>query len=323
MNFRNRIVPPSTGQIFGMQGFYVWDGSITRSSDGRYHLFASRWPESLGMRAWLTDSRIIRAEAARPTGPYEFVEELTALTSQAWSESMVHNPVITRIGDQFCLFYIGTRWDGADGAAARENNDHAWQHIRFQQRIGLATASHPAGPWTPCPGNPILQPRPDHWDACITVNPSVLELAPGNLLMVYKSTAGPREPLILGAATAKVPEGPYARVEPSPLFGDDVEDPCMWAENGRYWMLVKDMTGDVGGYRHGGLLYVSDDALHWDRAEPVQAYDRVIRWQDAPAEEVQFVERPFVYTENGRPHLLCNAIRRPGQRAGVLIRQLH
>ncbi len=32
--------------------YYYWDGSIIRASDGTYHLFADRWPNSAGFGGW-------------------------------------------------------------------------------------------------------------------------------------------------------------------------------------------------------------------------------------------------------------------------------
>jgi beta-xylosidase len=322
-SFAQRLVDPCQDHVFRMEGYFVWDGSLIRDDDGRYHLFASRWPEDKGMRRWLTDSKVVRAESDSPTGPFEFKEQLDVLNEQPWAANMAHNPRTYRIGDTYYLYYIGTHWGEFDVEAARDGDRSQWEGIRFNQRIGIASAPHPSGPWTPYAGNPVLEPRPDCWDAKITVNPSVEVLPSGQILMIYKSTLDMGQPLILGAAIADQPEGPFERTGPSPLFEDNVEDPCFWEEDGRQWMLVKDMTGKVCGVRHAGVLYHSTDGLNWELAEPSLAYDLMLRWQDGEAVEARYVERPFVYLEDGKPRCLLNAVLYGDQSSGVLVRELN
>jgi len=319
--FAQRLVDPRPEHVFRLDGYFVWDGSLIRDEAGVYHLFASRWCQDAGMRRWLTDSRVIRAEGPTPVGPFVFREQLDVLNGQPWAKDMAHGPRIHRIGDRYYLFYIGTYWGEFDPEAARNGNRDHWEGIRFHQRTGVASAPHPTGPWTPCARNPILEPRPDCWDAKVTVNPSVQVLPDGRILMIYKSTLDRGEPLILGAAVADGPEGPYERTGPSPLFTDNVEDPCFWEEDGRQWMLVKDMTGAVCGVRHAGVLYESADGLNWTPAQPPLAYDLSLRWQGDEPTVAQYIERPFVYLEDGRPRCLLNAVLYGTQASGILVRE--
>lgn len=326
-DFAASIEQPSRQRYLTMDGYFVWDGSLIRDERGKYQLYASRWPVSLGFRAWLTDSHVIRAEADSLDGPFVFQEQLDGLNQQAWCREMTHNPRVYRLNDRYYLYYIGTCWQENDPARARAQADEAgfeeWTAIRFRQRIGLATADHAAGPWTPCETNPILHPRPDAWDCCLTVNPEVFQRADGRIQMIYKSSSGPREPLLLGAAIADHPQGPFERIGPSPLMNDDIEDPCVWRAAGEYRMLVKDMTGDVCGRRNAGVLYRSDDALHWQQAGDKPAYDLRVHFRedDEPC-EVRYVERPLVYVENGQPCCLLNAVFVEPDTSGVLVRRL-
>ena len=322
MDFAKRIVPPDRQQLFTMDGYYIWDGSMVRDGQGVYHLFGSRWPAELGMRAWLTHSKVIRAEADSPTGPFEFKEEIEAVNAQPWARHMAHNPRIHEIDGTFYLFYIGTNWGDDDPYEAAAGDRDRWERIRFRQRIGAARADRPQGPWTPLEDNPVLEPRSDCWDAKITVNPSIRQLADGRILMIYKSTLDSGHPLILGAAVADRPEGPYERTGPSPLFEDDVEDPCFWKEDGRQWMLVKDMRGDVCGVRGAGALYESAGGLRWRQHDPVFAYGLTIDWTDAPSERARNVERPYVYLEDGRPRCFLTAVRFEDRPSGILVRRL-
>ena len=115
--------------------------------------------------------------------------------------------------------------------------------------------------------------------------------------------------LMLGMALADRPEGPYERVGPGPLFEEDVEDPCFWHEDGRWWMICKDMTGGVAGDRYGaGLLYTSDDALHWRESEHLVAWKMWIDWRDGSRTSVHRIEKPTLYLEEGRPVCLYMAV---------------
>jgi len=59
------VVPKNGG--FRMDGYWVWCGSVIKAEDGRYHLFASRWPRDITFHpGWMTNSEIVRAVADKP-----------------------------------------------------------------------------------------------------------------------------------------------------------------------------------------------------------------------------------------------------------------
>lgn len=62
--------PAPVGGGFEMEGYWVWCGSVIRAEDGRYHMFASRWPKRYPMHpGWLVASEVVRAVSDRPEGP--------------------------------------------------------------------------------------------------------------------------------------------------------------------------------------------------------------------------------------------------------------
>ncbi len=64
--FYQRLQPAPAGGGFAMKDYWVWCGSVIRGEDGRYHMFASRWPKSLPfVPHWVTSSEVVRA--ALPT----------------------------------------------------------------------------------------------------------------------------------------------------------------------------------------------------------------------------------------------------------------
>lgn len=320
MDFPSRIVPPTRSQVFATQGYYVWGASVLKDNDGRYHMFACRWPIEWGMWAWISHAEIVRAEGERFEGPFEYRETLTVLKDHAWSRNMNIGPNAFEYDGTYYLLYVGSQLP--QGAPGEREAYMKWRHqnrhvIRFNQRIGLASAPHPAGPWTPVSDRPVLEPRPGKWDEPFVTNP-VLRVTPENkVLLLYKSSSergtNPRittgDKLMFGMAAADRPEGPYTRVGPEPLFEEDVEDACFWHEDGRWWMICKDMTGKIGGDRYGaGLIYTSEDALHWQEDDDIVAWQMWIDWADGERQPIYKMEKPTIYFEDGRPVCLYTAV---------------
>lgn len=105
----DRMLPAPVGGGFRMEHWWVWCGSVVRGEDGRYHMFASRWPKWLPMHpGWLIRSEIVRAVSDTPEGPYTYAETvLPARGAEYWDGRSTHNPHIIRQGDQYLLLLHG------------------------------------------------------------------------------------------------------------------------------------------------------------------------------------------------------------------------
>lgn len=112
--FRDRILPTNEKYGFYMKDYWVWCGSVIKGDDGKYHMFASRWPIDLPFKNhWLTNSEIVHAVSDTPEGPYEFSDvALPPRGEQYWDGKMTHNPAIRKHGDTYLLFYTGTTYKG-------------------------------------------------------------------------------------------------------------------------------------------------------------------------------------------------------------------
>lgn len=313
MDFQQYVRPCKADNGFRMDDWAVWCGSAVRGPDGATHLFASRWPKrpdataSLG-RDWLLFSEVVRAESPNVDGPFEFKEVvLGPSTPDRWNGRMNHNPTVHRFGDKYYLYHIGTTWDD-------ENED--LEGVRHRQRIGVAVADDPRGPWTQYEGNPILDVRPDKWDCSYVTNPAVCMDEDGKVWLYYKARDMKDRLLKLGVATGPTPVGPFTSHGDAPLFdyadeGSHVEDPYVWRRDGRFWMILKDMTGAVAGAGRGsGMLLYSEDGFEWKRNDPLLAWRKELRYADGAVEEVQNMERPQLLIEDGAPLCAYFAIRR-------------
>lgn len=306
---------------------WVWCGSVIRSDDGRYHMFASRWSKDYGFHHWSTTSEIVRAVADRPEGPYHYEDTVLAPRgAEFWDGRMAHNPTIHRHGDTYLLYYTGVTYPfEVPRSTARVTIAQDAQVLRAKQ-IGLATAPSPEGPWTRA-DQPILAPRAGHWDHYFVSNAAPVVHADGSVLLVYKGFNSPlpveeaahrlgewwqhTEPaknLHLGIARADHWSGPYERAADLPILQAEtfdldrgVEDPYVWHAGDHYELVCKDMTGEISGTLHGGVHAWSRDGVEWHLYERPQAYSRRLVWDDGTVSQQGQLERCELLIEDGRP----------------------
>jgi hypothetical protein len=314
--FADRLLPAPVGGGFAMDGYWVWDPSVVKGEDGKYHMFASRWTKELSFGNWVTNSEVVRAVADTPVGPYTFVEVVLPPRGKEFFDGCTtHNPRIVKYKDLYLLYYFGNTYYfdrpvpgsdvWADGRAHR-----AWMN----KRIGLAVASSVNGPWKRM-DSPVISPRPGKWDASITSNPSPVVKPDGSIYLMYKSSAKNYDPpLLLGAAMAKDYKGPYKRLSDEPVFSfhsnakkdNDVEDPFVWWAGDHYELIMKDRFGHICGEEGGGIHASSKDGVKWQLSNPVKAYSRHVKWDDGTTVNQANFERPFLLFENGKPtHLFA------------------
>lgn len=315
LDLRSMIQPvPLTGKFINDTSF-IWCGSLTKSDiDKKYHLFYSRWSRKLGFEAWVSHSEVAHAVSDFPCGPFVFKDVALAVRGPGYWDGMVtHNPTICRFGEKYYLYYTGNRGDGVP-----TNPELNWTH-RNNQRIGVAVANDPNGPWQRF-DNPVIDVSPDSTasDALMTSNPSITEMPDGRYLAVYKAV-GKKKPMPFGGpvvhltAIADSPTGPFIK-QNKPIFtaGDDVmfpaEDPFVWYQGNCYYAIVKDMQGFFASTGRSLVLFYSLDGLDWKLAKHPLVSKLQIQWTDTLQQGLQTVDRPQLYIENGDPRVLCVAI---------------
>jgi hypothetical protein len=317
--FHDRLLPAPRRGAFRMPDHWVWCGSSIRGDDGRYHLFASRWPKTVTFYHWATCSEVVRAVADRPEGPYQFEEVVIPRRDPSFWDGMVsHNPTIHFHDGKFLLFYIGSTFRGTRPEEAEEGARFSdqWVEAWNGKRTGLLVSDSVFGPWERR-DEPILQPRPGKWDSVITSNPAPCVREDGSVILIYKST-NIRHPcgrfpgrFHQGVARAKNWRLPFERLsdEPIALAGvtdTHIEDGFVWWNGGVYEMVIKDMTGEVCGEEGAAIHATSREAISWTPMQPPCAYSRTVRWDDGTTSTLPRLERPQVLIENGKPtHLFA------------------
>ncbi|MCO6044330.1 glycoside hydrolase family protein [Aeoliella sp. ICT_H6.2] len=304
-DFCYRLQP--IGRILEVEGYYVWCNTPIMGDDGKVHVFYSRWPQGKGMGGWITCCEIAHATADTPAGPYETMDVAIAPRGEGyWDATTCHNPHVQKIGDEYCLFYMGN-------SNGKTNT----------KRVGLATADSLSGPWRR-QEKPLLEPGPEGaWDDHCTTNPSYIRHPNGESWLYYKSwntadylndqppVRGNRK---YGVAIAPDYAGPYAKSAENPLvdfsgLGENrqCEDAYVWLQDGVFKMIARDM----GVFSHEvGLYMESRDGLHWSK--PQIAFRELSYYVDQPPQPKHLkrygrLERPQLLFQGGRPTHLFGA----------------
>ncbi len=308
-----------------MDDYWVWCGSVIKADnpgeDGRYHMFASRWPRRLPMSPhWLFSSEVVRASSDTPEGPYTFQEVVLPRRGPAfWDGMNTHNPTVKKVGQTYLLYYFGATYDHEAPDPLRPetwvtSNKHDTHYLPTwnRKKTGLAVSQSILGPWKRL-DHPILDSRPDCWDATAITNPAPCIMEDGRVFMLYKSRrpGGDKNKLELGVAYADRFDGPYRRLSNEPIFQFDdpkqhVEDPYLWFEGGKFNCIMKDMTGGLTGEWGAGIHATSDDCIHWRISQPPKAWSRTVRWDDGTTSYQANFERPQLLIQDGKPtHLFA------------------
>ena len=309
-DFTKMIQPVPASAKFEDPGYIVWCGTVVRDNQGKCHLLYSRWPRKLGHYAWVTHSEVAHAVADNLLGPYKFVDvALPARGKEYWDGLCTHNPTVMKFGGKYYLYYMGNT---GDGKAMPTLN---WSH-RNNQRIGVAVADSPSGPWLRS-DTPLIAPTPGFHDALCLANPSVTQRPDGGFLMVYKAVGDNGKkpfggPVVHVVATSDSPTGPFKK-QPNPVFTSKnssfaAEDPYIWHDADRYRAIVKDFGGN---FTHAGTslaLFESSDGLSWKPATHPLVSTLNLKWADGKSQKLMKLERPQLLLENGVPTaLFCAA----------------
>jgi len=312
--------PIPAAAAFHDPGYFVWCGTMVQGDDGKYHLYYSRWKITDGFESWVTRSEVAHAVGDSPMGPFAFHDvALPARGNQFWDGLVTHNPTVHHFGKKYYIYYTGNTGDNVVMSTLN------WTH-RNHQRIGVAVADNPGGPWKRF-DQPVIDVSvdPKAADSLCMSNPSITQGRDGKIWLLYKAVgrANPLPfagPVVHLMAVSELPIGPF-RKDLTPLFtvpgsAFPFEDPFFWydAKRDLYFVIMKDNHGIVSGTGHSTLvLYQSKDASDWVKATHLLVSDLELRWKDRPVEKVIALERPqLTFNAMGDPIALVVAIRDGG-----------
>lgn len=293
-----------------------WGASLVKGDDGLYHMFYSRWKKELGW-AWVTHSEIAHAVSESPFGPFKHKDvTLPVRGPEFWDGLCTHNPTIHKFDGKYYLYYMGNTGDGVNPCEPGKLV-YNWTH-RNNQRIGVAVADDPNGPWKRS-DTPLIDVSADSTalDALLVSNPSITRRPDGSYLMVYKAVGKKIKrisggPVVHCVATSDSPTGPFKKYD-FPVFtaeGHDfpAEDPSIWYQDGKYRAIVKDMHGAFTDAGQALVMFESEDGFDWKLAANPLVSKLEIMQEDGSLLKLNHLERPQLYMEKGVPvALLCAA----------------
>jgi len=274
---------------------------MVRTGDGICHLFYSRWSKEFEFKDWIFRSEIAYATANQPDGPYTFQKvALSGRGENFWDKNMAHNTHIKKFGDHYYLYFVSHN-AGDLGLGERMN------HI-ISQRIGVAVADAPAGPWKVC-DQPLVDLQEGKAAHGYVTNPSVCRRPDGTYLMMMKSRPqnwqdSKKFNAIHCIATAPAPDGPFTIAERPVLTESTAEDPFIWYQHDRYYAIVDDQYGNYLGVK-GLAQFESMDGFTWGPSDDILVSKVEIRWDDQSLTPLKHLERPQLwFNEEGQPAML-------------------
>lgn len=238
-----------------------WDGSILQGEDGKWHMFASRWPESLGHGGWKR-SLAVHAVSDDVSGPYED-------KGLCWPENQAgkgHNVVALRMPDgRYAITVSDTR---SPEVFAADKPEGPWKSL------GLITVSNNPK-WRGANATPIL--RPD-----------------GQYMIVQRSGVIFLSKDITGPYDAQGPSiWPSVKGLPGPF--NKLEDPVGWYSGGLYHIVVNSWAA-----RKAFHLTSPDGINHWTfRGLAYDPTVDFIRHTDGTVNRWNKIERPGVIMKDG------------------------
>jgi hypothetical protein len=333
-----RLIPQTIPKsaIFRQPGWCLWDASVVDGGDGKFYLFYSRWPTKLGFDAWCTHAEIAFATATSAAGPYEFQGvALPARGGGFWDGHSVFNTDVVCISNKFYLYYTGNRgttnW-AADRTIPMSSDE--WWTQRNNQRIGVAVADSPRGPWQRM-HKPLLDVGPGFGQTIINV-PNLVVKPDGGFRLYYKTLGeGPGRfgsGVFHYGADADSPLGPFVR-HPEPMVNKNkllpdvkkpfvfhIDDHFEWIQEGRYYAIVKDHDAPfLTEHGRSLLLFESPDGRSWRPAKHSLVKDFSIRWDDGEKQQFSRLEMPKLLFENGRRTILALAALPKGDNESFLV----
>ena len=305
---------PMTSRMFDPE-YHIWCGAPVGTPDGKYHLFYCRWRADGkdGFMGWATRSEIAYAVADDPFGPYKHVNvALPARGKEFWDGTTTHNANIQYHNGKFYLFYMGNTGDGV------------YPTHRNNQRVGLAIADKPEGPWTRF-DKPIISITDDKksFDSLCVTNPAGVFRPDGSVLVIYKAVEYVEGKLMggkvrYGAAIAQQPEGPYLKQADAHIFEDPdknskewmlAEDPYIWYSKlygNKYYAVARDVVGRFTGAKGGICMFQSEDGLHWQPTATPKVLGINFPWTDGTVSKAR-IERPSLLLKDEVPIALFGA----------------
>ncbi|WP_245891580.1 glycoside hydrolase family protein [Flavobacterium faecale] len=305
-SFQNNI---KSKQVLVEPDNFVWGLSVVKW-EGKYHAYYSRWKKTYEHKGWMTHCEIAHAVSDNPAGPFEFVNVvLDAAKTSGWDVNNSHNPYAVVADGKICLYYIANDIKALLEKEKSSDPTDNWfdenrSEIRDSQRIGVAVANSPAGPFVRSE-NVVVAPDDVKFKK-IAVNPAVIYKDKKYVMIMKGDDLKHEEPFrIQLVGTSMKPNGPF-EFKKKPVYAEaQTEDASMWFDQviNKYYMVCHVMG------KSELALFNSKDGFDWQQDERNIFMKKEFILSDGTLWKPKRVERPFVLTnEKGQPIMIYVAV---------------
>lgn len=316
----DKVSEISDENIFKTEGYYNWGTSILKGEDDKYHMFYSRWKKEYTFYGWLTHSEVAHATSKDPAGPWKFKETvLEGRGKGKWDAITAHNPKIKYFEGKYYLYYISTNLGDKSFnnekliETANTGYSHPnWKILRPNQRTGVAVSNSINGPWERM-DQPLIQPSGPI--TTLTVNPAIDRGKDGKYYLVVKGDKPNVSGFIRNQAIAisDSPLGPFAMQEKPVIDYMDTEDMSVWYDQKRQLFY-----GVFHAHTYIGLVS-SKNGINWKKANEHVLMLKSVKMKDGSVLKPDRMERPFIFSENGKPTVLSLAVKKGDESYSIFI----
>lgn len=215
----------------GADGIYA---PFLMEHEGTFYLFYS-----VADLETLADGHIGYATASAVTGPYtDHGSAILSPVAASWESLRVAEPAVLVHDGLWVMAYMAETVDESPG---------------HSEKIGVATATSAAGPWTRAPNNPLVDHGADTaWDDDLIADPD-LQFVNGYWWMLYSGGGsslggGTTRKWHLGLAYATDPLGPWTKHTSNPVLSagsSGFDEGAAW--RGGLWIEDGEVSGVYGG----------------------------------------------------------------------------
>jgi hypothetical protein len=259
-DLKNGLEDPS------MKLWDYWDGQIIHGPDGKYHIFASRWDQSLGHNAWFR-SKAVHAISDHLIGPY--VDK--GLCWPDDEEGKGHNVTALVLPDGRYAIVVSESRPG--DVFVSSSLDGPWKNIGKITLVANEFSAHERM------SNVSIMVRPD----------GGFEIVPRSGRIWISKTG------ILGPYTVQGPPIYTTIPELAARKPEYLEDPAIWYSGGLFHITVNDWND------RRAFHVTSVDGIHnWTfRGLAYDPRRDFVRYTDGTVNHWNKMERPSVLLENG------------------------
>ncbi len=267
-----------------LKNWCYWDGKVVKDDSGKYHMYASRWSQGFHHgQGWTKDSRGVHAVSDNLYGPYKDL----GLTWPKWKEGKGHNVIGLRMHDGR---YAIVTSEVVPGQVFVSDNPYGPFELLGEFKI------NPNGYY---PG----WGRYNELDDGALRGKGVGNLA--NVMIILRPDG--RYMMIARHCVTMISDdgilGPYKMLSDKAWLGVKglpqfkMEDPTVWYSDSLYHIVVNHYGGGDTTYH-----LTSEDGIHnWkSRGKAFERHTGVFRHKDGTIEKWFTVQRPTVYTEEGK-----------------------